>query len=111
MADRAINAISAMQTLKTGQVEEGTRIMNVFVKDCGYDVSIHDNQTMWFEHMTGRAHYMNKNFRSALKEFSYVQLHAERMVQDHYDYYQFMFRKFTLKSFEDLIAFADKTMK
>jgi len=33
------------------------------------------------------------------------------MVEDHYDYYQFMFRKFTLKSFEDLITFADKTLK
>lgn len=48
-ADRAINAISAMQTLKIGNVEKGTSIMDIFVKDCGYDVSIHDNQTMWFE--------------------------------------------------------------
>jgi len=42
-ADRAINAISAMQTLKIGNVEQGTQIMDIFVKDCGYDVSIHDN--------------------------------------------------------------------
>ena len=42
-ADRAINAISAMFTLKNGQVELGTSIMDIFVKDCGYDVSIHDN--------------------------------------------------------------------
>lgn len=42
-ADRAINAISAMHTLKAGRVEEGTKIMDIFVKDCGYDVSIHDN--------------------------------------------------------------------
>ena len=48
-ADRAINAISAMYTLKNGQLELGTKIMDIFVKDCGYDVSIHDNQTMWFE--------------------------------------------------------------
>lgn len=33
------------------------------------------------------------------------------MVQDHYDYYQYMLRKFTLKSFEDLMTFADKTLK
>ena len=35
-ADRAINAISAMHTLKVGRVEEGTKIMDIFVKDCGY---------------------------------------------------------------------------
>ena len=110
-ADRAINAQSAMMTLKTGDVERGTTIMDIFVKDCGYDVSIHDNQTMWFEHMCGRAHYQNGNYRQALKELKYTQLHAEHMVQDHYDYYQYMFRKFTLKSFEDLLKFADKTLK
>mmetsp|Transcript_18114 Transcript_18114/g.22634 ORF Transcript_18114/g.22634 Transcript_18114/m.22634 type:complete len:174 (+) Transcript_18114:1649-2170(+) len=66
---------------------------------------------MWFEHMCGRAHYTNSNYRQALKDFKYVQLHSEHMVQDHYDYYQYMFRKFTLKSFEDLMTFADKTLK
>lgn len=42
-ADRAINAISAMHTLKAGRIEEGIKIMDMFVKDCGYDISIHDN--------------------------------------------------------------------
>lgn len=100
-----------MHTLKTGDVERGAGIMDIFVKDCGYEVSIHDNQTMWFEHMCGRAHYNNGEYRLALKELKYVQLHAEHIVQDHFDYYQFMFRKFTLKSFQDLMTFADKTLK
>ena len=43
LADRAINAISAMYILKTGDVERGTSVMDIFVKDCGYEVSIHDN--------------------------------------------------------------------
>ena len=34
---------------------------------------------MWFEHMTGRAHYINKDYRRALKEYKYVQLHAEHI--------------------------------
>ena len=109
-ADRAINAISALYTLKTGDVERGVKIMDIFVKDCGYDVSIHDNQTMWFEQMTGRGHYLSNNFKDALKQFRYVQLHAEHMVQDQIDYYQYSIRRFTLKSFEDLLAFADKRM-
>lgn len=66
---------------------------------------------MWFEQMTGRAHYINKDYRKALKEFKYVQLHAEHMVQDHYDYYQYTMRRFTLKTFEDLLTFADTTLK
>ena len=61
--------------------------------------------------MTGRAHYLNRDYRAALKEFKYVQLHAEHMVQDHFDYYQYMIRKMTLKSIEDLMTFADKTLK
>ena len=46
-----------MYYLKAEQVEKGTEIMDIFVKDCGYDVDIHDNQTMWFEQMAGRGHY------------------------------------------------------
>jgi peptide alpha-N-acetyltransferase len=42
-ADRAINALTAMYYLKAEQVEKGTEIMDIFVKDCGYDVDIHDN--------------------------------------------------------------------
>ena len=85
--------------------------MDIFVKDCGYDVSIHDNQTMWFEQMTGRSHYLNRSYRQALKEFKWVQLHCQHMVEDHYDYYQYMMRRFTLKSFDDLLTFADTTLK
>jgi Flp pilus assembly protein TadD len=70
-ADRAINAISAMHTLKAGRVEEGTKIMDIFVKDCGYDVSIHDNQTMWFEEMSGRACLGNGDYQKALKNLKY----------------------------------------
>ena len=33
------------------------------------------------------------------------------MVQDQYDYYQYTMRKFTLKTFEDLMTFADTTLK
>jgi len=32
------------------------------------------------------------------------------MVQDQYDYYQYTIRRFTLRTFEDLISFADKTL-
>lgn len=72
MADRAINAISALHQLKIGKTEEGCNIMDIFVKDCGYDVSNHDNQNMWFEHETGKSHYLNCNYRMALKEFRYI---------------------------------------
>jgi peptide alpha-N-acetyltransferase len=43
MADRAINAITAMQKLKAGDFEDGLSTMNIFVSDCGYNVTVHDN--------------------------------------------------------------------
>jgi len=78
-ADRAINAISAMFLLKSGQIEKGIDVMNVFVKDCGYDLDIHDNQTIWFEQMSGRAHYEAGNLRESLKQFNHVITHLEHM--------------------------------
>ena len=81
-ADRAINALTAMYYLKAEQVEKGTEIMDIFVKDCGYDVDIHDNQTMWFEQMAGRGHHGQGNYRQALKELDYVMTHLLHMSQD-----------------------------
>lgn len=60
--------------------------------------------------MTGRACYELSDYQLALKNLKYVQLHSEHIVQDHYDYYQYTLRKFTMKTFEDLITFADKTL-
>ena len=48
-ADRAINAIAGLYFLKDGKTEQGKDTMDIFIKECGYDGSIHDNQTMWFE--------------------------------------------------------------
>jgi len=66
-ADRAINAISAMQMLKAGDFEAGLKTMNIFVSDCGYDVNVHDNQTVWFELQSGNSLYNNQRYREALK--------------------------------------------
>jgi N-alpha-acetyltransferase 15/16, NatA auxiliary subunit len=72
MADRAINAISAMQKLKAGEYDEGISTMNIFVSDCGYDVNVHDNQTMWFELQCGKTLFEQGRYREALKEFNWV---------------------------------------
>ena len=109
-ADRAINAIAALYFLKDGQTEKGIATMDIFVRDCGYDVNVHDNQTMWFEHTTGRSYYANGDYRNALKQFWYVTSHANHMGQDLYDYYPYSMRRFTLQAFEDMLTFADTTL-
>ena len=54
--------------------------MEIFVKECGYDAGLHDNQTMWFEQTAARSHYANGKFREALKELWHVQMHSEHMI-------------------------------
>lgn len=41
--------------------------MNIFVSDCGYNVTVHDNQTIWFELESGNTLYSNGRYREALK--------------------------------------------
>ena len=48
-ADRAINAQSAIYTVKAGEVAKGSDIISMFFKDCGYEQTVHDNQCIWFE--------------------------------------------------------------
>jgi len=49
LSDRALNAISANYTVKSGDVEKGQEIIGIFFKDAGYEVTVHDNQCIWFE--------------------------------------------------------------
>ena len=108
-ADRAINAISAMQMLKAGDFENGLKTMNIFVSDCGYDVNVHDNQTVWFELQSGNCLYDCQRYREALKQWMHVEKHIEHMVDDTADYLLYSFRRFTLTAFEELIQVVDDT--
>ena len=110
MADRAINAISAMQKLKAGDFENGLSTMNIFVSDCGYSVTVHDNQTIWFELECGNTLYENGRYREALKQWNYIEKHTEHMVDDSADYLLYSFRRFTLTAFEELITMMDDTL-
>ena len=106
-ADRAINAISAMQMLKAGDYEGGLKTMNMFVSDCGYNVTVHDNQTIWFELESGNCLFEQGRYREALKQWNYVESHLEHMVDDHADYLLYSFRRFTLQAFEELVVMMD----
>jgi peptide alpha-N-acetyltransferase len=98
-----------MYFLKDGQTEQGKETMDLFVKECGYDGGVHDNQTMWFEECTGRSHYANKEYRQALKEYWHVVWHAYNMHDDLQDYYGYAMRRFSLQAFTDMITFSDTT--
>lgn len=81
--------------------------MNFFVSDCGYNVTVHDNQTVWFELECGNCLYDQGRYREALKQWGYIQEHVEHMVEDHADYLLYSFRRFTLSAFEELISMMD----
>ena len=110
MADRAINAISAMQKLKAGDYESGLQTMNIFVSDCGYNVTVHDNQTIWFELECGNTLYESGRYREALKQWNHIEKHIENMYDDHADYLLYAFRRFSLNAWEELITMMDDTL-
>lgn len=96
-----------MQMLKAGDFEGGLKTMNMFVSDCGYNVNVHDNQTIWFELQSGNCLYSSGRYREALKQWHHVESHVEHMVDDHADYLLYSFRRFTLQAFEELIVMMD----
>jgi len=84
--------------------------MNIFVSDCGYDVNVHDNQTMWFELQCGKALLESGRYREALKEFNWVQKHLDNMYDDQFDYLNYAFRRQTILAFEELISMMDEEL-
>jgi hypothetical protein len=81
-ADRAINAYSALYQVKAGDIKKGEKIMAIFFEDCGYESTVHDNQCLWFETTVARGHLRLGDYRSSLKQFSYVMGHLTNMVDD-----------------------------
>lgn len=109
-ADRAINAYSALYQVKAGDIKKGEKIMSIFFEECGYESTVHDNQCLWFETTVARGHLRLGNYRSSLKQFSYVMGHLTNMVDDQYDYYLYSQRKFTIEAFEALMKFNDSEL-
>lgn len=103
MADRAINAHSALQLVKAGRVAKGEDVMGIFFADCGYESTVHDNQCLWFEQTVARAHLRLGAPRESLKQLSWIMGHLQSMEDDQYDYYLYSMRKFTLQAFEGLM--------
>jgi len=79
-------------------------VIALFFKDCGYEVTVHDNQCIWFEQVCGLYQFKQGNYRQALKEYTHAIGHITNMIEDQYDYYLYSLRKFTLTAFEGLLV-------
>ena len=96
---------------KNNDIDGAYRIMEMFVKGCGYnEANVHDNQTMWFEHGMATGHYRKQEWRQALKEWSFVFKHIDNIISDQFDYYFYSLRKYTLSAYEEMIELSDSTL-
>mmetsp|Transcript_16311 Transcript_16311/g.25210 ORF Transcript_16311/g.25210 Transcript_16311/m.25210 type:complete len:627 (+) Transcript_16311:395-2275(+) len=111
-ADRHLNAINAKYQLKVDNVEKAHQTMSLFSReDDNGKPNIHEMQTMWFEIECGKAHYRLNDFRQALKQFNYIDLHLETMLDDCYDFHHYSFRKVTINHYLQMIQFQDEAFQ
>lgn len=82
LADRAINAISAIYHAKADDIDKAEETINLFFSECGYKVTVHDNQTLWFEVCIGNSALRQDKLQKAMKEFHWVEKNVETMIQD-----------------------------
>lgn len=84
--------------------------MNMFLDECGYKVTVHDNQTMWFEVAVANAGKRTGNLQVALRQYRWIESHVEKQLASQYDYYLFFLRKFSMNSFEKMIEMFDNNL-
>lgn len=88
LADRYLNAHSSKYLFKDNQIQEANDTMALFSRDQeNRKLNVHEMQTFWYEMHCGMANFRNKDYRLALKEFSYIDKHYTIMFDDCLDFF------------------------
>ena len=87
LQDRYLNAHSSKYLIKAGRIEDAIARMALFSKDQDtHKLNVHEMQTMWYENHAGYAFLAKNKYREALKQFSYIPLHFQQMLEDCNDF-------------------------
>ena len=112
LADRYLNAHSSKYLFQNNEVEKAHKTMAQFSReDENGKINVHEMQTMWFEYQAGLAHYRKGELRQALKQFHFIEIHLDTMMDDCYDFHYYSFRKGTVNHYLQMLEFQEGMYK
>lgn len=62
-------------------------------------LNVHEMATLWYEHHYGMSALRNNDYRTSIKQFSYIAKHYDIMFEDSTDFHYCAMRRTTLMYF------------
>ena len=103
-ADRYLNNKGIKYALQAQSLAKAEALFKIFMRE---ENNVHDLQTMWMENWTARALVKQQRFDAGLRHYKFVEKHLTDMQDDQIDFQSYCLRKYTLRSFVELIAYAN----
>ncbi|ORX72058.1 N-terminal acetyltransferase A, auxiliary subunit [Linderina pennispora] len=104
--DRFVNSKTVKYMLRNSEVDEAEKTMVMFVReDAPHKIQeIVDMQAIWYMQERGDAYNRLGDLGRALKQYHQVQVSFDAYYNDQFDFHQYSLRKFTMRSYVDILA-------
>jgi len=107
LADRYLNTKCVRYAFRAGKVEDGERIVKLFLRDSDTLDSLFEMQAMWYELSYGMSQLKLGNYAKALTKLYSVEKHFEDISEDQFDFHTWCLRKTTLRAYVDMLKYQE----
>eukprot|EP00668_Euglena_longa_P046541 GGOE01062226.1.p1 GENE.GGOE01062226.1~~GGOE01062226.1.p1 ORF type:complete len:741 (-),score=233.94 GGOE01062226.1:346-2568(-) len=107
-ADRFLNTKATKYLLRNNKIKEAEKTIALFTAPTDDSPSYHtimDMQCMWYELEEGDAYHRLGDIITAMKKWLLIDKHFQDMEEDQLDFHTYCLRKFTLRSYVDLLRY------
>ena len=106
--DRYLNTKCVRYAWRSNNIVQAESIVQLFLRDTDGLQSLTELQVMWYQYSAMKQYYNNKLYNKSLKYAYQINQNFLDFLDDQNDFHQYVLRKMTLRSYVNMIQWADK---
>jgi peptide alpha-N-acetyltransferase len=105
--DRYLNTKCVRYALRADELRKAEETVCLFLRDGEGIKALADLQASWYENAAAELHMRSKQYGRALKLLLSMDKHCVDMLEDQFDFHQYVLRKTTLRAYVDSIRWGN----
>jgi len=105
--DRYLNTKCVRYALRADELRKAEDTVSLFLRDGDGLKALSDLQVAWYENACAELHMRSKQYGRALKQLMSMDKHCVDMLEDQFDFHQYVLRKTTLRAYVDAIRWGN----